>query len=135
MAAEMVVLEGQQTQSPANEEANINLVRYTNQCQCCGKCGHVLSACHHQSSLCYKCGKRGHLQAVCRSKLTTAPDKALKQVIRNSDSSPLNQLLKCEDTNDTDDLKLLTITGGVTQDYYVHLKVNRKQELDKWQCQ
>ena len=70
---------------------------------------------------------------MCKSKLTTAPDKVLKQVTPNSDSSHLDQLLKCEDANDTDDLKLWTITGGVTQGYHVHLKVNRKpvqMELD-----
>ena len=43
-AAEMAVLEGQQTHR-ANEEADINLIRYTKQCQSCGKCGHVSLVC------------------------------------------------------------------------------------------
>ena len=75
----MAVLEGQQTHT-ANEEADINLVRYTKQCQCCGKCGHVSSGCSLRQSVCYKFGKRGHLQAVCKSviKPAAAPDKAVK---------------------------------------------------------
>ena len=125
-AAEMAVLEGQQIHTSANEEADINLVRYTKQCQCSGKCGHVSSVCHLRQSACYKCGKKGHLQAVCKSaiKPTTAPDRAVKQVTPNADSSSLDQLLKSNDGNDTDDLGLWTITGGATQGYHVHLKVN-----------
>ena len=134
-AAEMAVLEGQQIHTSANEEADINLVRYTKQCQCCGKRGHVSSVCRLRQSVCYKCGKKGHLQAVCKSviKPTTAPDRVVKQVTPNVDSSYLDQLLKSNDGNDTDDLGLWTITGGVTQGYHVHLKVNHKpvqMELD-----
>ena len=133
-AAEMAVLEGQQARTPANDETDINLVRYTKQCQCCGKRGHVSSVCRLRQSLCYKCGKKGHLQAVCKSSIKpTTADKAVKQVLPNADSSPLDQLRKCEDGNATDDLDLWTITGGVTQGYHVHLKVNHKpvrMELD-----
>ena len=129
-AAEMAVLEGQQTHTRSNEEADINLIRYTKQCQCCGKRGHVSLVCRLRQSVCYKCGKGGHLQVMCKSaiKPAAAPDKAVKQVVPGSDSSSLDQLVK-----DTDDLGLWTITGGVTQGYQVHLKVNRKpvqMELD-----
>ena len=91
-AAEMAVLEGQQIHTSANEEADINLVRYTKQCQCCGKRGHISSVCHLRQSVCYKCGKKGHLQAVCKSaiKPTIAPDRAVKQVTPNADSSYLD---------------------------------------------
>ena len=100
-------------------------MRYSKQCQCCGKRGHATSVCRLWQSLCYKCGKRGHLQVVCKStKLTAASDKAVKQVIPSADSSPLDHLVKCEDNSSMDDLKLWTITGGVTQGYYVHLKIN-----------
>jgi len=33
-AAEMAVLEGQRGHTPANEETDINFVRYNKQCQC-----------------------------------------------------------------------------------------------------
>ena len=67
---------------------------------------------------------------MCKSaiKPAAAPDKAVKQVVPGSDSSSLDQLVK-----DTDNLGLWTISGGVTQGYQVHLKVNRKpvqMELD-----
>ena len=97
MAAEMAVLDWQQihththTHTHTNEESDINVVRHTKQCQCCGKRGHVTSVCCLQQSLCYKCGKRGHLQVVCKSstKLTAVSDTAVKQVIPNVDSTPL----------------------------------------------
>ena len=43
--AEIAVLEGQQTHTPATNEIYINLMRYNKQCQCCGKHGHVSSVC------------------------------------------------------------------------------------------
>ena len=133
-ASEMAVLEGQQTNTPTNE-SEVNFVRYTKHCQCCGKRGHVTSVCRLRQSVSYKCEKRGHLQTVCKSSIkpTAAPDKAVKQVMSNDDSNSLDQLLKGKDGDGTDELDLWTITGGVTQGYHVHLKVNHKpvqMELD-----
>ena len=68
-------------------------------------------------------------QSVIKS--AAAPDKAVKQVVPSSDGSSLDQLLKGND--DTDDLGLWNITGGLTQGYQVHLKVDCKpvqMELD-----
>ena len=67
------------------------------------------------------------------NKPTTVLDKVIKQVILNADNSSLDQLWMGEDGNTADDLSLWTITGGVTQGYYVHLKLNNKpvrMELD-----
>ena len=134
-AAEMAVLEGQQTRTPANNDTDINLMRYNKECQCCGKRGHVSSVCRFRQSICFKCKKRGHLQTVCKSSIEPiiTPDKAVKQVIPNAESSSLDQLWKCEGGNTTDDLSVWTISGGVTQGYHVHLKINNKplrMELD-----
>ena len=134
-AAEMAVLEGQQTRTPANNDTDINLMRYNKECQCCGKRGHVSSVCRFRQSICFKCKKRGHLQTVCKSSIkpTITPDKAVKQVIPDAESSFLDQIWKCEGGNTTDDLSVWTISGGVTQGYHVHLKINNKplrMELD-----
>jgi len=74
-------------------------------------------------------------QSVIKS--AAAPDKAVKQVVPSSDGSSLDQLLKGND--DTDDLGLWNITGGLTHGYQVHLKLT--VNLSKWswireqQCQ
>ena len=75
------------------------------------------------------------MQSVCKSpiKQPAAPDQASKQMVSNADISSLDQLLQQTDDNSTDDLGLWTITGGVTQGYHVHLKINHKavqMELD-----
>ena len=101
-----------------------------------GKYGHVLSVRCLSQSVGYKCGKRNHLQTVCKLviKLIAVPDKAVKQVAPGTDSSSHGQLLKSKDG--TDDLGMWTITGGVTQGYHVHLKVNHKLEswIQEQQC-
>ena len=127
-AAEMAVLEGQQMRTQANIDTDINLMRYNKECQCCGKRGHVSSVCRFRQSICFKCKKRGHLQTVCKSSIkpTITPDKAVKQVIPDAESSSLDQLWKCEGGKTTDDLSVWSISGGVTQGYHVHLRINNK---------
>ena len=111
-AAEMAVLEGPQ-KTTVREPEEVYRINYARHCQCCGKRGHSVATCRFRQGSCYKCGERGHLQVMCKQgKQSTMSRKA-----------EVNQL---KPTNEEeDDPGIWTITGGHSEGYHVHLKLDQ----------
>ena len=68
---------------------------------------------------CYKCGKQGHVQAVCKEQVKVPDKHTVKQL------EPV--------TEQKDKMTILSITGGQSEGYYIHLTINStpvKMELD-----
>ena len=113
-------LEGPQKTTVRGPE-EVCRINYARHCQCCGKRGHSVATCQFRQGSCYKCGERGHLQVMCKQgKQSTMSSKA-----------EVNQL---KPTNEEeDDPGIWTITGGHSESYHVHLKLDQipiKMELD-----
>ena len=118
--AEMAVLEGPQ-KTTVREPEEVYRINYARHCQCCGKRGHSVATCRFRQGSCYKCGERGHLQVMCKQgKQSTMSRKA-----------EVNQLKPTDE--EEDDPGIWTITGGHSEGYHVHLKLDQipiKMELD-----
>jgi len=119
-ATEMAVLEGPQ-RTTVRESEEVYRVNYSRYCQCCGKQGHSGATCRFRQSTCYKCGERGHLQVMCKQgKQSAIPRKAELHQLRSTNE-------------EEDNPSIWTITGGQTEGYHVHLKLDRipiAMELD-----
>ena len=118
-AAEMAVLQGTQLiAEQASEE--VHRLNYERQCQCCGESGHPTTACEFCQSTCYSCGECSHMQVMCkRGKKLTSGKPQVNQISLKDDNE--------------DDTTIWTITGGHTEGYHIHLKLNQKpvkMELD-----
>ena len=113
-AAEMAILDHPQ-ELAASVQSEVHSVSYTKLCNVCGKLGHTGNRCKFRALTCYKCGQQGHLQAVCR-------DQG-KPPIRQ-DTHGVKQLEQV--TEQTEEMTIWTITGGLTEGYQVHLKLNNK---------
>ena len=120
-AAEMAILDHPQ-ESTASVQSEVHSVSYTKVCNVCGKRGHTGNRCKFCTMTCYKCGQQGHLQVVCRDQ-GKPPIRQEKHVVKQ-----LEQV-----TEQTEEMTIWTITGGLTEGYQVHLKLNStptKMELD-----
>ena len=118
-ATEIVVLQGTQLTAEQDSE-EVHRLNHEWQCQCCGKSEHPTTACQFCQSTCYNCGECGHMQVMCkRGKKLTSGKPQINQISLKDDNE--------------DDPTIRTITGGHTQGYHGHLKLNQKpvkMELD-----